>query len=141
MSLSGLPALQHINWNPDRRELTRFAFAMFVGFGIIGGIFAFRSGAVGDLPAGLWLTGLILTASAFIPVVGRLAYLGVYVVSGLIGAVVSRVILALMFAFVFVPLGVFLRLTGKDFLSRKPGAGMWRKVESQQDAYSYYRQF
>jgi hypothetical protein len=141
MPLSDLPALQHINWNPDRRELGRFAAAMLAGCGIIGGVVAFRAGGVGSAPVALWLTGLALGASAFLPVVDRLVYLAVYVVSGLLGAVVSRVILAAMFAFVFVPLGLFLRLTGKDFLGSRPGASMWRNAESQQDAHSYYRQF
>jgi hypothetical protein len=139
--LSGLPALQHVNWDPDARELKRFAVAMLVGFGVIGGVFAIRAGGVTGLTLALWGAGLALAASTLARALGRKSYLAVYVVSGLIGAVVSRVILVLMFLLVFVPLGVLLRLTGKDFLGRKPGATMWRKVDGERDAYSYYRQF
>ena len=127
-----ISAIDHINWNPDRRELQRFAFAMLVGFGALGVVAAWRSGSLGAAPVGLWLTGLALAIG------GRAAYLGVYVMSGLIGAVISRVILLLMFVFVFAPLGVFLRLTGKDFLTSKPRPSMW---ERHQDTSNYYRQF
>jgi hypothetical protein len=140
MRLAELAALQHVNWKPEKSDRQRSALAMMVGFGVMGGFSTLRAGAMGKLPVALWVTGLALAVSLLIPVVGPRIHVGISVASGLMGALVSRVILGLMFALVFVPLGLFLRLSGKDLLDRKPGASMWRERE-QREAESYYKQF
>ena|ERR1041385_4123966 len=57
-------------------------------------------------------------------------------VSFYIGQVVSRVLLTILFLLVFTPLGLLLRLFGKDLLHLKrkaPGESYWQKVERTQN--------
>ena len=67
----------------------------------------------------LWSAGAVLAVAAFIPKLGRLAYLAVYLPTSILGYVVSNIILALMFLFVITPLGILLRLMGKDLLQQR----------------------
>lgn len=141
MPFTELPALQHVNWNPGRGERARSAIAMIVGFGIMGSVSAMRAGAVGRAPMGMWLAGLFLAALLLTPVAGPRVHVGISVASGLMGAVMSRVVLALMFALVFVPLGCILRLGGKDLLGRKSGGTTWHRRDPQPNVERYYQQF
>ena len=140
MDLAALPFFQHVKWRPDARELRRFAIAMLIGFGLLGLLAAWRAKGVGTGSIVLWGIGVFLATAAFVPRVGRVAYLAVYLPTSIIGYVVSHVILALMFFFVITPLGVVLRLMGKDLLQRKEKTG-WIPVKEIKSKDSYYRQF
>jgi hypothetical protein len=139
--LTSLPCFQHVQWHPDRRELRRFALWMLGGFAVLGAVAAWRTGAVGLGPLVLWGVGLALAVSAFLPGLGRAAYLAVYLVSGVIGYVISRVVLALIFYLVFLPIGLVLRVKGHDLLRRRRPASMWLRHDQHRDPESYYRQF
>ncbi len=64
-----------------------------------------------------------MAIAAVVPVLGKMAYLVVYMATGIIGFVVSRIILTVVFFLLFTPLGFLLKLTGKDFvaLATEPG--------------------
>jgi hypothetical protein len=91
----------------------------------------------------LWAVGVALAASAMVPGLGRVAYLAVYLISGVIGYGVSRGVLTAMFYLVFLPIGLALRLSGRDLLKlRRPAADtMWLPHAQRTDPDSYYRQF
>jgi hypothetical protein len=78
-----------------------------------------------------------------VPVVGKVAYLLIYVVTGIIGFVISRIILALIFFLLFTPLGLLLRAMGKDFLHlrRNPSGTEWVPHARVSDRQSFYRRF
>lgn len=143
MKLTALPFFQHVNWRPDARELRRFAIAMLIGFSLLGLLAAWRAGGVSTTSIVLWSVGIFLAVAAFVPKLGRIAYLGVYLPTSIIGYVVSNVILTLMFFLVITPLGIILRLMGKDFLQqrRQKQKTQWMPVKGAKSEDSYYRQF
>lgn len=143
MKLTELPVFQHVQWHPDRNELRRFAVSMLIGFTVLGLLAAWRAGTFSTTTFILWGIGLTLALAALVPGLGRIAYLAVYLPTNLIGYVMSRVILTLLFFLVIVPIGVLLRLMGKDVLQLKSnrGQGKWRRIDNLKDGNSYYRQF
>jgi Saxitoxin biosynthesis operon protein SxtJ len=143
MKVTELSFFQHVRWQPDREELRRFAISMFVGFAVIGLIVAWRAGQFGDGTFICWGIGVTLAIAAFIPILGRIAYLCVYVPTSIIGYIVSHIVLALIFLLLFVPLGTLLRLMGKDLLQLRAmhGQSKWLRVGQVRDANDYYRQF
>jgi hypothetical protein len=143
MKFTELPFFQHINWRPDRAELRRFALAMLIGFAVLGMLAAWRAGGLGANALALWLIGLALATSACLPGLGRFVYLLVYLPTSVIGYVVSNVVLTLIFFFVFMPLGLLLRLLGYDLLQLnvKRGQSNWQRRGEVKQADSYYHQF
>lgn len=143
MRIKNLPCFAHVNWTPNASELRKFALSMIIGFGVIGAYVAFRNGAVVSSSLTLWAVGGGLAAGAMLPGVGRYVYLAVYVATGAIGYVISRVLLIVMFFALFTPIGLILRLTGKDLLHlrRSPGSTEWIAHRVAADRRQYYRQF
>lgn len=142
MRLRNLRCFQHVKWDPDAEELRKFAIAMVVGFAVIAGIVAFRHpGGHGWMIA--MAVGIALGVGALIPGLGRGVYLLVNVPTSAIGFVVSHVLLTLIFYAVFTPLGLLLRLMGKDLLTmRRAGVRtMWVDHAQVTDRHRYYRQF
>ena len=143
MDLKKLPVFQHVKWDPDRQELRKFALWMLIGFGVLGALSAWRHH--GPAAPSLWLWGIGggLALVASLPGIGKFAYYAVYLTTGPIGFVVSRTLLASIFYLVFAPLGLLLRLTGKDLLrvKREPSVPMWRPHQGNSDRKRYYRQF
>ena len=140
MKIAALPFFQHVKWHPDARELRRFAVAMLIGFSVLGSLASWRASGVSTGAIVLWSLGVFLAIAPFVPKLNRLAYLAVYLPTSIIGYVVSHVILALMFFFVITPLGIILRLLGKDFLQQQRQR-QWRPVRDVKSEDSYYRQF
>jgi hypothetical protein len=143
MKLRSLPFFQHVKWQPDAKELRRFAVAMLIGFTLLGLFSVWRAGGTSTGAIVLWSVGAFLAIAAFVPKLGKLAYLGVYLPTSIIGYVVSHVILTLMFFFVITPLGIILRLMGKDLLQqrRHKDKTQWMPVKGVKSEDSYYRQF
>lgn len=143
MNITELPFFKHIKWRPDARELRRFATAMLIGFSLLGLFSVWRAGEITTTSIVLWGIGVFLAVAAFVPRLGRLAYLGVYLPTSILGYVVSHVILTLMFFLVITPLGIILRLMRKDVLQqrRQRQKSHWTLVKSSRTDDSYYRQF
>ena len=143
MNLTSLPFFQHVKWRPDAAELRRFAIAMLLGFSLLGLFAVWRANGIGTGSLVLWGIGASLAIAAIIPGLGRVAYLGVYLPTSIIGYFVSHVILILMFFLIITPLGFALRLMGKDPLQQrrlKQKTG-WTPVKAVKREDSYYRQF
>jgi hypothetical protein len=141
--VTALPCFQHVRWDPDAAELRRFAWWMLGGFAVLGSVAAWQAGGVGVGAMTLWSVGVALAASTRVRGLGRASYLGVYVLSGVIGYVVSRVVLTAIFYLVFTPIGLVLKVTGHDLLQRRrrPAQTMWVPHAPRRDRESYYRQF
>lgn len=116
---------------------------MLVGFSLLGLFSAWRANGISTVAIVLWSIGLFLAVAAFVPGFGRVAYLAVYLPTSVIGYLVSHVILALMFFLVITPLGIILRMMGKDLLrqQRQKGETQWTPVKGLKSEDSYYRQF
>lgn len=143
MDIVDLPFFQHVKWRPDARELRRFAIAMLVGFGLLGLLWAWRANEIATGSIVLWTIGVVLAVAAFVPGLGRVAYLSVYLPSSFVGYFVSHIILVLMFFLIITPLGLILRLMGKDPLRQKrpQHESGWLPIEGDKQEGSYYRQF
>ena len=143
MKIATLPFFQHVKWRPDARELRRFAIAMLIGFFVLGVLSAWKTKGVHMGSIVLWSIGASLAVTAFVPKLGRIAYLAVYLPTSIIGYVVSNVMLTLMFFLVITPLGIVMKLMGKDVLQqRRPDRPtQWTPVKETKNEESYYRQF
>jgi hypothetical protein len=141
MNLKGLPCFQHLSWHPSPKKLRDFGMAMVCGFAILGLITMARSRALTPAVAILWTAGAMLAILSRIPGPARIAYLAVNLPTSAFGYLVSRVVLALTFFLVFVPIGQFLKWTGKDLLQIKGSQSTWVPVEDKADASSYTHQF
>lgn len=143
MELKKLPFFLHVHWDPDAKELLKFARAMIVGFAVIGALVAWRKHELGTAALTLWGIGAALAVLSLVPGLGKYAYLAVYIPTGILGFVVSRVILTIIFLFFFVPIGLLLKLSGKDPLHSKRNAGgsEWIAHSGAPDRKSFYRQF
>lgn len=140
MDIKDLPFFQHVKWQPDDGELRRFAIAMLIGFFVLGALSAWRAGGLGTGSIVLWTIGAVLASAAFVPGLGRIAYLAVYLPTSIIGYLASHVMLTLMFFVVITPLAIVLRLLGKDVLQQRHRPG-WTPVKGVKNEESYYRQF
>jgi hypothetical protein len=143
MMIRRLPFFRHVNWSPGPRDLRGFAGTMLVGFLILGLVAAWRLHGFGPVTYGLWTAGAAIAVGALLPGVGRLVYLGVYLPTSILGYCISHVLLTLIFFFVFLPVGLAVRLTGHDLLRlTRPRTGpSWTAHRGARGTDSYYRSF
>src|SRR2546422_3987753 len=137
-------AIIEINKNPSRRELNVFGLLFLLFSGVVGAGLYFRSGAH-EAARGVWIAGFVLTALYFaIPSLRRPFYLGWLYVTFPIGFVLSHVILGAVFYLVFTPVGLVLRLLGKDPLHRRfdrDAKSYWVEHDPHVDPKRYFNQY
>ena len=78
------------------------------------------------------------------PQLARPFYVAWLTIGGVIGFVISNLLLVLVFYIVITPIGLLLRLVGKDPLERRldrSAATYWKDAEKPVDARRYFRQF
>jgi len=125
------------------KQLREFGFVVGGVLLILGGIAQFRGKAVGPyflVPGAL----LALAAAMFPKVLGPLqkVWMGLALV---IGFFMSRVVLFVLFFLVLTPIGLLMRLFGKDMLDErldKAGRSYWiERTEKQKAKESYENQY
>jgi len=113
-------------------ELRKFGLVMFAGFGLLGGLFLWRRGLEPATWALLGLAALFLLVGLALPkVLGPIEWAWMKL-AGLLGFVMTRVILTLTFFLAITPLGLLRRLLGQDslVLKKRPDAeSYWVAVE------------
>jgi Saxitoxin biosynthesis operon protein SxtJ len=135
-------SLVHINWRPDAKELRKFGITVLIGFAIIGLVVFFTA----KTPASacwLWGIGAVFGLSGLTGTVIALPFYFIWMgIAFVIGNIMSRVIMFLIYFGVVTPLGFIMRLTGRDRLRLKKskGASYWVDAPSH-DKDSYQRQF
>ena len=147
-------ALMEIDWNPDRGKLRGFGWICLVAFGAIGTWIHFRHSMFGvDLTErsaanwaySLWtLAGLCAVLAGAAPVALKPLYVGLTAITLPIGFAVSHVMLGVLFYLVITPVGLVMRLFGRDPLCRtlEPAAKTyWVPRNQTSDVRRYYRQF
>lgn len=139
-----------IDWKPSVKKLREFGWIAVGGFGLIGLVVAWKTGAfegeAGFLaPQILWGVGVLCGVLALVFPAGlRPIYLILTAVALPIGLVVSNVLLALLFYGLFTPIALVFKLKGRDELHRKwdkSAASYWVKTPGRRPAEDYYRQF
>ena len=117
--------------NRTRKELRRFGLSFGCAFGIIGSLLIWRGRS-----AGPWVLGIAATvalAGMFAPQLLRPLEKTLAAVLRAVMAVLTYIVLLLAFVFLITPMGILLRLLGKDLLEMKvpsPEESFWVPVES-----------
>ena len=132
-----------IDWNPSAKKI-RLSMAVIALFAVLVVWLIRRNSAWVDLLryGGYGLIPLLLGAA--IPAIGKWIYRVWYLLTGVIGFVVSNLILVICFYLVIIPLALIRRLAGGCALTLKPGPGKssWGEhTDKTEDPESYFRQF
>lgn len=141
-----MASLVKIAWRPDRRGLRRFGAVVALGSGLVGAalLLGWPLGPSPRAAVAVWIAGgviggLGLTGTrAGLP--GYWAWMGT---GWILGNVTSRIVLALVYYLVVTPLGIGMRLTGRDRLGlrRSRGGSLWRDLEDDGVRSGHERQF
>ena len=147
-------ALMEIDWNPDRGKLRGFGWICLVAFGVFGTWIYFRHSiaflsfsvrSATNVAYVLWtLAGLCAVLAGAAPLALKPLYVGLTAITLPIGFVVSYVMLGMLFYLVITPVGLVMRLFGRDPLCRtlEPAAKTyWVRRNPTSDVRRYYRQF
>lgn len=133
-----------INRNPSRRELAWFGLALGCFFAILGGMIAWRTGAV-LVPRVLWATGAVVVALYYaVPPLRRPIFVAWTTLTFPIGWLLTHLVLALIYYLVLTPAGLVMRLAGHDPMRRRfdrGAASYWDERPPQRESASYFRQF
>lgn len=137
-------ALIEIDRDPSPRTLLLFGPLLALFAGLVGVLLRWRF----DLPAAataVWIAGGGLASLAlFVPLLRRPLYLGWVFAAFPVGWVLSHVVLALLYYAVLTPIGLVMRLGGRDVLRRRfdrDADSYWIEYRSRSDTKRYFRQF
>jgi hypothetical protein len=138
-----------VNWKPSHAELRTFGRSLMIGFPIIASVlFVFTALKTWSLPVWpLWLAGIgfaIGAISRAVPAIAPPFYHLWYAFGCSMGFIVTNVIISAIYYFVFAPIGLALRATGRDPMERKflpPETTYWKDAEKITNADRYFRQF
>lgn len=134
-----------INWNPPTRELKQFAGVWFPGFFIlVGGLVLYRTHSL-PIAAAIWTPAFVISlVGYFVPAFMRYIYVGWMCAAFPIGWVVSHLILAIIFYLVLTPIGLVMRVAGRDPMRRafdRSAKTYWHAHNPGGDTARYFRQF
>jgi hypothetical protein len=145
--------LIELDWHPDDRTLRQFGFIALLGFGLLGalawaerGIFGFGLGGARQGVAALFaaLALLSLVFSLVFPRGNWPIYAGLSALALPIGFVLSYLIMGTLFYAIIAPIGLVLRLLGKDPLNRRflrDAPTYWVEARPPRPRQAYFRQF
>lgn len=97
------------------KELRKFALTMFFALGILGAILVWRKGDIGFMLLGIGSAGLLMAWVQ--PRVLKPMYKYWMKLAVVLGLVSSHVILALLYYLMFTPVGLVMRVLGKNPLA------------------------
>jgi hypothetical protein len=146
-------ALVELNLNPDKRQLRTFGLIGLVVFGALAG-WAWHAGTLLGFQLGQTqatatyalgaLAGACGLFSAVFPQGNKPLFVTLSVVTMPIGFVLSHLIMLAMFFLVMTPIGLLLRLSGRDPLARsvdRSQSSYWSQRAPQPPVDRYFRQF
>jgi hypothetical protein len=131
-----------LNLKPSKKELRTFGLCALAFLAIVGWIVFRRSGSapVGASIAGI---GLALAVLGFaVPQVLRPVWVVLMVINYPIGWVITHVVMAIIFYLVVTPVGIIMRLTGRDPMERafdRTAKTYWKPRNTDPDSAGYFR--
>jgi hypothetical protein len=134
-----------IKKNPSARELRQFAGLWFPAFcGLVGWLVQTRAG-LDSLAMAIWSLGALLAIAGLVrPAVIRPVFIGMMMAAFPIGWVVSHLVLAVVYYVVLTPIGLAMRVLGRDPMQRRrdPAAkSYWEERPAAMGTERYFRQF
>jgi hypothetical protein len=134
-----------VDWNPPAKQLRVFAIACVVFGGLVGAWLLWRHGASLSTAGIAWgIGGAACLVGLACPPAIRPLYVVLTAIALPIGLVLSTIILLVLYYFVLTPIGLVMRLVGRDPMSRKfdPTAeSYWTPREPVKDVKRYFRQY
>lgn len=142
-----------LDLRPDRRKLRQFGFIACGAFALLAtcayfetwmfsfGLGAARTAVTGGLAG---VAAYALLAALLYPGANRVLYVGLTVLAFPIGFVLSYVILGVLFFAVIAPIGLAIRISGRDPMQRRSdpsAASYWTGTRPTRPKESYFRQF
>ncbi len=128
------------NWKPTQRQLRQFGLLSALALPALAWLWSLGSVWI----SGLALVGTVIATLAWcLPVVVKPIFVGLMLVAWPIGWVLSELILLLVYALLFVPMGCVFRCLGRDSLHRKfdrQRESYWEPKSQPRSVASYYRQ-
>lgn len=128
------------NWKPTQRQLRQFGLLSALALPALAWLWSLGSVWI----SGLALVGTVIATLAWcLPVVVNPIFVGLMLVAWPIGWVLSELILLLVYALLFVPMGCVFRCLGRDSLHRKfdrQRESYWEPKSQPRSVASYYRQ-
>ncbi len=137
-------ALIELNKAPSRRELLVFGALFALFFGLIGGLiwWKFEAPTVAYV---VWSIAAAITIVFYaLPPIRKPIYLAWIHLAFPIGWVISHVAMALIYYLVFTPIGLIMRLVGRDPMERRfdrQAASYWVEHDPSGEPGRYLRQF
>ncbi|MBP88712.1 MAG: hypothetical protein CMJ64_18695 [Planctomycetaceae bacterium] len=137
-------ALVDINWNPSRKDLRIFSL-LLIAFGAIVGGWLWSRNPDGMFGKALLLAGVgIGGIGACLPGLMRPFYVTWMALAFPIGWTVSHAMMAATFYLVVTPIGLMMRLCGRDPMQRRidrEAKTYWIRKPTNRDIKSYFRQY
>ncbi len=142
-----------LNLRPDRETLRKFGLVAFVVFGLLGGLVLWKQTLAGislgsaarAVAYVLWSIGTVsLLFTLVAPALNRYLYVGLTLLTFPIGFVVSHVFLGIVFYLVLTPVGLVMRLLGRDPLQRtfdSRASTYWVDHVEPKSVEDYFRQY
>ncbi|NIR51219.1 hypothetical protein GWO43_21650 [candidate division KSB1 bacterium] len=123
------------NLKSDKKTLRKFGFTIAAALGVIG-LLVFFVGSHSQRAFWLWGAGaLFLVFGELLPASLKYIHIVWMGLAFVLGWIVSRLILSVLFYLVITPIGLIMRLFGKDPLDReidRDAVTYWKKRESQE---------
>jgi protein-S-isoprenylcysteine O-methyltransferase Ste14 len=143
-----------VNFKPDRATLRQFGWISLVAFAALGGLtwythkfllWSVSPSAAQTTAYVLWVVAGVSAVLALIaPGTLRPLYVALMLIALPIGFVLSHVIMAILYYAIFTPVGLFMRLIGRDALERRfdrQARSYWVPRPTNVDPKRYFRQF
>jgi hypothetical protein len=135
-------SLVRIDWRPGPKKLREFGAAILIGFAIIGGILYWR-----DAQTAAYVCWIVAAAIGPIGLTGARIALPFYWVwmgfAFVMGNIMTRVVLAVVYYGVITPIGIAQRLAGRDRLQlhARTAETYWHDLPEAPPTEHYERQF
>jgi hypothetical protein len=133
-----------LNLNPTKKELRTFGLCALAFLCVVGWIVGRRTDSITN-GVTIATIGLVLAVLGFaLPRALRPIWIVLMVVNYPIGWVVTHVIMALIFYLVVTPVGVIMRLTGRDPMERafdRSAKTYWKPRRTDPSSTRYFRQY
>ena len=133
-------ALIETNWNPSSRQLRQFGGLCLVTLPLLAWLWSGNSTVIATLAA---IASLIAVAAWVYPKTIAPLFVALMLITVPIGMVVGELAMFLIYMTVFLPIGIYFRITSRDGLRLKldrQATTYWQPKRQPNSVASYYRQ-